>query len=79
MTRPDRARRVRRHAIVPADPSHAVPSLDRLEARQRRLTSVVEADYLRPTDHGPAPDRPRELGRPPSCVPRTGGRSDSAE
>jgi hypothetical protein len=39
MTRPDRARRVRRHAIVPVDPSHAVPILDRLEAPQRRLTS----------------------------------------
>lgn len=32
MTRPDRAQRVRRHATVPADPSHAVPILDRLEA-----------------------------------------------
>jgi len=26
-------RRVRRHPIVPVDPSHAVPILDRLEAR----------------------------------------------
>jgi hypothetical protein len=33
MTRPDRMRRVRRHPIVPVDPSHAVPILDRLEAR----------------------------------------------
>ena len=32
MTRPDRMRRVRRHPIVPVDPSHAVPILDRLEA-----------------------------------------------
>jgi hypothetical protein len=39
MTRPDRARRVRRHAIVPVDPSHAVPILDRIEAPQSRLTS----------------------------------------
>jgi len=51
MTRPDRARRVRRHAIVPVVPSpvvpspvvpspvvpsHAVPIVDRLEAPQRR-------------------------------------------
>jgi hypothetical protein len=51
MTRPDRARWVRRHAIVPvvpsqvvpsqavpshAVPSHAVPIVDRLEAPQRR-------------------------------------------
>jgi hypothetical protein len=39
MTRPDRVRWVRRHAIVPVDPSHAVRILDRLEAPQRRLTS----------------------------------------
>ena len=31
------------------------------------------------TDRGPAPDRPRELGRSASLVPRTGGRSDSGE
>jgi hypothetical protein len=51
MTRPDRARWVRRHAIVPVVPSqvvpsqvvpsqvvpsHAVPIVDRLEAPQRR-------------------------------------------
>jgi hypothetical protein len=33
MTRPDHARRVRRHAVVPVDPSHAVPILDRLKPR----------------------------------------------
>ena len=51
MTRPDRVRWVRRHAIVPVVPSqvvpspvvpspvvpsHAVPIVDRLEAPQRR-------------------------------------------
>jgi hypothetical protein len=41
MTRPDRARWVRRHAIVPVVPSPVVPSqavpiVDRLEAPQRR-------------------------------------------
>jgi hypothetical protein len=39
MTRPDHVRWVRRHAIVPVDPSHAVRILDRLEAPERRLTS----------------------------------------
>ena len=32
MTWPDRVRWVRRHAIAPVDPSHAVPILDGLEA-----------------------------------------------
>jgi len=32
MTRPDRVRWVRRHAIVPVDPLHAVPILDGFEA-----------------------------------------------
>lgn len=32
MRRPDRVRWVRRHAIVPVDPSHAVPILDGFEA-----------------------------------------------
>ena len=32
MTRPDRVRWVRRHAIVPVDPSHAVRILDGSEA-----------------------------------------------
>jgi len=68
MTRPDRARRVRRHAIVPVDPSHAVPILDRLKPRSAGWPRVAEAD-------SPAVDRPRPSSRSspgagPSSFPR---------